>query len=72
MGRTIKTAMEYEKMPVVKSKQKDVDRTLIKEMGSSRLIKYGLAELYSRYSTELWAFLCFLTWAIIIWDKLSG
>jgi hypothetical protein len=61
----------YEKTGTVKSKRKDIYRSTFKEMPTSSIIYGALSEIWSRYSTEILAFLLFGSWAMYIWNQLG-
>ena len=63
--------MTYEKTGNMRSKKNTVEQGYFKELSSYNIVVGGLRELYKRYSTELWATLCIVTWAIAIYRDLG-
>lgn len=71
MGRTVKTAMQYERAGEMKSKKQDVERTIFRDMAISTMLMALGHEMWRRYSTEILATALFMSWAIYIWSKLG-
>lgn len=64
-------ASSYQRTGTLKSKRKDIDRSVFRDMSSSSIIFGAVSELYGRYSVEIWAFVAFSELALIIWNKLG-
>jgi hypothetical protein len=63
--------MTYVKTGTIKSKTRDIERGMFKNMSTSRIIYGSIRELYRRYDTETWTFIAFGSIAYQIWYKLG-
>lgn len=64
-------AMTYEKTGTLRSKRKDIDRSVFKDMGTGSILWGACSELWARYSTEILAVLLFGSWGLYIWNRLG-
>lgn len=71
MNKTASQALQYERTGTIKSKRKDIDRGVFKDMPSGSIISGSLSELWRRYSSEILAVLLFSSWGLYIWNKLG-
>jgi len=70
--KTVSTqASSFVKTGTLKSKRKDIYRSAFKEMPTSYMLAGVCSEVWSRYSTEILAFLLFGSWAMYIWNQLG-
>ncbi len=70
MGKTVATAMRYEKTAIIGSKRKTIEQGYFKEMTTANIIFGALKELYRRYSTEVWAFCTFTLLAVEVYQHI--
>ena len=64
-------ALTYEKTGNIKSKRKDIDRGVFKEMPLSTIYYGVITQTWARFSTEILAVLLFGSWGIYAWVRLG-
>ena len=64
-------ALTYEKTGNIKSKRKDIDRGVFKDMPFGTILYGAFSESWRRYSTEILAVLLFGSWALYVWNRLG-
>lgn len=60
----------YLKTGNVKSRRKDVERGILKDMSSTTILVEGGRVIYQRWATEVWAFAFFGSWAVYIYFQI--
>ena len=69
--KNVRSAMNYERTGQVKSKRKDVEQTIFRDMAIGTMFMALGHELWRRYAVEILAFALFTSWALYIWVKLG-
>lgn len=63
--------LTYEKTGTLRSKRKDIDRSVFKDMSMAAIFYGAFSESWQRYSTEILAVLLFGSWGLYIWSRLG-
>ena len=61
----------YIKTGTVKSKRKDIDRGVFRDMPLSTIYYGVITQTWARFSTEILAVLLFGSWGIYVWNRLG-